>query len=141
VILPPIRIVAPAIGLDAPIVESPIVDDEWVVPQFEVGHLVGSGDPLGGGNIVLAGHVESYNAGHVFARIGELEPGDAIRLFTTAGVMRYVVQSSTVVPRDDMSILLPGPREKVTLITCAGVWVPQIQDYDRRRIVVATLVG
>jgi LPXTG-site transpeptidase (sortase) family protein len=132
-----IRIVVPAIALDSPIVESPIQNGAWVVPRYVVGHLAGTADPLTGGNVVLAGHVESYAAGHVFERISQLTRGAVIRLYTRATVIRYVVQSIAVVPRDDLAVLNAGPRETVTLITCAGTWVPWLQDYDRRTVVVA----
>lgn len=136
-ILPAVRIVAPSIGLDSEIVESTIADGQWAVPPFVVGHLQGSGEPLSGGNVALVGHIDSLTSGDIFTRIGDLKPGDPIRLYTRATTVSYVVQRQEIVQNNDLSVVTPGHEEMVTLITCTGIWLPLQHDYDRRIIVIA----
>lgn len=135
------RIVAPAIGLDSIVVESPIVNGEWTVPKFVAGHLQGTAEPLEGGNVVLSGHVESISSGNVFANLERLKPGDKVMVYTKSRIVTYVVQKSLVVKNDDMSVVQPQPKETLTLITCTGNWLPLKNDYAQRYVVVATLPG
>ncbi|HEY8884192.1 MAG TPA: sortase [Chloroflexota bacterium] len=136
-ILPAERIVAQTIDLDSKVVESPIVDGQWQVPKFVAGHLVGTAEPLQGSNVVLSGHVQSLSSGNVFARIGELKPGDVIRLYTPTAMVSYAVSKVTVVPNNDLDIVKPTTSEKVTLITCTGTWLPLQHDYNQRIVVIA----
>lgn len=139
-IFPAERIVAPTIKLDSKVVESPIVNGEWVVPKFVAGHLAGTAQPLEGGNVVLSGHVQSISSGNVFANIGSLKAGDPIRLYTKATVVTYRVDQTKTVANTDLDVLEASPSETLTLITCTGTWLPLERDYDRRLIVVATRI-
>ncbi len=138
---PAIRIQAPAIHLDAKVVESPIVDGQWQIPKFAAGHLQGTAQPLQGSNVVLAGHVESISSGNVFANIGRLRRGDVIRLFTQATVVTYRVDTVEVVANDDLRVVAPTSHEVVTLITCTGNWLPLQHDYSERTVVIASRVA
>ncbi len=138
---PAIRIQAPAIHLDAKVVESPIVDGQWQIPKFAAGHLQGTAQPLQGSNVVLAGHVESISSGNVFANIGRLRRGDVIRLYTRAAVVTYRVDTVEVVANDDLQVVAPTPHEVVTLITCTGSWLPLQHDYSERTVVIASRVA
>lgn len=131
------RVTASSIGLDAKVAESPIVDGQWIIPKFEAGHLQGTAQPGTGGNVVLAGHVQSITSGDVFANLDGLKPGDTIKVYTSDATVTYVVQSVTRVSNDDLSVLEPGPRETLTLITCSGTWLPLQHDYSQRTVVVA----
>jgi LPXTG-site transpeptidase (sortase) family protein len=135
-ISPPLRIVAPSIGLDSKVVESPIVNGEWQVPKFVAGHLQGTANPGQDSNVALAGHIESISSGNVFANIGNLKKGDVIRLYTKTTVVMYTVSRVEVVKNTDLSVVQPTPHEQVTLITCTGTWLPLQHDYDRRLIVI-----
>jgi sortase A len=135
------RIVAPSIGLDTLVVEAPIVDGEWTVPKFVAGHLVGTAEPLQGGNVVLSGHVESISSGNVFANLEQMKPGDKIMVYTTDRIVTYAVHKTLVVKNDDMSVVQPQGRETLTLITCSGNWLPLKNDYDQRFVVVANLAS
>ena len=135
------RIVAPAIHLDATVKESPIVDGQWEIPKFAAGHLQGTAQPLQGSNVILAGHVQSISSGDVFANIGHLRRGDLIRLYTKATVITYTVETVETVANDDTKVLQPTPREVLTLITCAGSWLPLQHDYSQRTVVIANRVS
>jgi len=140
-ILPALRIAAPSIHLDAPVLESPVVNGEWQVPKFAAGHLQGTDDPLQGGNVVLAGHVESISSGDVFGQIDQLHGGDIIQLYTKASVVSYRVSKVETVSNDDMQVVGPTPKERLTLITCAGAWLPLQHDYNERTVVIADRVS
>jgi LPXTG-site transpeptidase (sortase) family protein len=132
----PVRIAAPSIGLDAGVVEAPIENGEWVIPKFEVGHLAGTADPNSGGNVVLAGHVESITSGDVFANLAGLAPGKTIRLYTRGGEITYVVRRVETVKSNDMAVLAPTRHETLTLITCTGTWMPLQNSYSDRIVVI-----
>jgi sortase A len=129
------RVQAPAIGLDAPVVESRIVNGEWEVPKFVAGHLQGTSLPGAGGNIVLSGHVQSISSGNVFAHIDALKPGDEVVLKTNVGDARYVIEGKNIVPNDDMQVVQPTAREELTLITCTGSFNYLTRDFDKRWVV------
>lgn len=132
-----LRITAGAIGLDARVAESPIVDGQWVIPKFEAGHLQGTAQPGSGGNVVLAGHVQSITSGDVFANVDQLKSGDMIQVYTQSGTVTYVVRKVAEVSNDDVSVLRNGSHETLTLITCSGTWLPLQHDYSERTVVVA----
>ena len=132
-----LRITASAIGLDARVAESPIVEGQWVIPKFEAGHLQGTAQPGSGGNVVLAGHVQSITSGDVFASVGQLKSGDKIEVYTQTGRVTYVVRKVAEVSNDDVSVLRNGSHETLTLITCSGTWLPLQHDYSDRTVVVA----
>lgn len=137
---PAIRIQAPAIRLDAKVVESPIVDGQWQIPKFAAGHLQGTAQPLQGSNVVLAGHVESISSGNVFANIDHLRKGDIVRLYTKQAVVTYKVDTIEVVANDDLKVVAPTSHEVLTLITCTGSWLPLQHDYSQRTVVIASRV-
>jgi LPXTG-site transpeptidase (sortase) family protein len=136
--LPPRRILIPRIGLDSPVVVAVIRNGEWVVPRFVAGHLEGTALPGQGSNVVLTGHVDSLNAGNVFARIDQLTLGDTITLVSDKMVFDYTVSEKKVVRNTDISVVLPTGAEQITLITCTGNWLPLQRDFDSRLIIVGT---
>jgi LPXTG-site transpeptidase (sortase) family protein len=137
-VFPAQRIVAPTIGLDTKIVESRIVNGEWQVPKFVAGHLEGTALPFQNGNVVLSGHVQSISSGNVFAKIGRLQVGDSVRLYTQAAIIEYSVSRIEVVPNDDMAVIQPTGQERLTLITCTGTFLPLQRDFDKRIVVIAS---
>ena len=99
-----------------------------------------TGYPGGGGNAVLAGHVDWYTgAPAVFAGLGQLGVGDRVELVRADGrAVVYAVASVESVRPDTANvaaILGPTSREAVTLITCGGAWDPVAHDYSHRLIV------
>ena len=136
-IYPAERIVASSIHLDARIAESPVVNNDWVVPKFLAGHLQGTAQPLQGGNVVLAGHIQSIASGNVFANIAQLRPGSQVSLYTKGGIVTYQVVKVETVKNTDLSVVTPSSQEKLTLITCTGTWLPLQHDYSERTVVIA----
>lgn len=132
------RLLIPAIGVNTRVVEAAVKNGEWQVPKFVAGHLEGTAQPGAGRNVVIAGHVQSISSGNVFARLGELEPGDRVLLVTTAGEEReYVVRRLRTVRANDTSVVQPGRSETLTLVTCTGTFNPITRDYSHRLIAVA----
>jgi sortase A len=129
------RVIAPSIGLDAPVVFSELRAGEWQVPKFVAGHLQGTALPGAGGNVVLSGHNQSLTSGNVFADIEKLRTGDEVVLRTNAGEAKYRVAGRNVVKNDDVSVVRAGPTEEVTLITCTGTFNVLEQDYSHRVVV------
>lgn len=132
---PPTRIVAPAIGLDAPVVEIgwTIKDPakgiaEWQTADYAAGFHRGSALPGQTGNTVLSGH---HNIrGKVFARLHELQPGDEVYLYVGDEVYAYRVEDKFIVPeagvsdaqrRQNARWIAPTRDERLTLVTC---WPP-----------------
>jgi LPXTG-site transpeptidase (sortase) family protein len=133
------RLAIPRIGLDAKVVLAPLVqigrERTWAVPAFRVGHAqytAGAGEI---GNTVLIGHVTSINAGRVFHELDRLRPGDVIVVWSGPTTFQYVVAGMEVVGRTDLTVVRWTPNRTLTLITCAGVWVPALDDYASRLVV------
>jgi LPXTG-site transpeptidase (sortase) family protein len=133
------HIEVPRIGLRADVVFAPLihegVDTTWAVPAFRVGHAQYTAGAGGVGNVVLIGHVSSLDAGSVFHDLHLIRNGDAILITSRAATYRYVVSYSEIVSRSDVSVASWTPNRALTLITCAGAWVPAIDDYATRLVV------
>ncbi len=149
----PVRIIIPAIGLDAAVQPMGwrVVDDhtEWAVPDDAAGRHIDSAFPGEAGNVVISGH---HNiGGRVFSgvsRIGEpdspLGLGDEIILedeigrefvYRITGWRRFPEASASVAMRqENASYLLPTDFPQLTLITC---WPAQTNTH--RVIVMAVL--
>lgn len=131
---PPERIVIPAIGLDAPVVEMGWVVktnaegqrySEWVVPDFAAGWHKNSALPGRGGNVVLSGH---HNiAGEVFRDLVNTNPGDEVTLYVDGTPYTYIITEKYIVQEKGASyeqrlknaaFIKPTPDERLTLVTC-----------------------
>jgi sortase A len=123
-----VRIVIPKIGVDSPVIETPPVDGVWDVADWAVGHLTTSPNPGAPGNMALSAHDDIM--GEVFKRLGELRPGDQIRLYTAHAQYVYTVVNQEAVDPSDVAVLNPTARPTVTLISCTPYWV------DTQRLVV-----
>ena len=142
--LPITRLAVPHLRLAADVLPAPIVTvsggTTWDVPSFAVGHgenSAGAGQP---GNAVLLGHVTSPNAGSVFKDLYRMQVGDPVLVFSGEQEFDYAVTEVRTVPRSDLSMLTPTESATVTLITCAGTWLPALQDFSHRLAVRAELV-
>lgn len=127
---PPVRLEIPAISLDTPLMRlGPGSDGTMAVPPgaFPAGWFTGSPTPGSAGPAVIAGHV-TYNGPGVFFRLGQLRPGDRVRVTRRDG--RTAVFSVTAVreyPKDvfpTAAVYGYTPHPELRLITCSG-------DYDR----------
>jgi len=154
---PPMRMVIPSIGVDAPVVVLgmdengvPLVPDwtnaqrpGWVVVWYDFSALPGQGS-----NAVFAGHVTWDKAPAVFWDLGKLAVGDTISVFTQEGkeLVYRVVDNFQVNATDPEAVGLMGPTDEdmVTIITCGGTFIPDPNDpyggnYTNRIVVRATL--
>jgi len=160
----PVEGVAPAelqidsVGVDAPIELGNVTDGvmqdptgPWVVSWYEPLGKIGEGD-----NVVLAGHVDYYNAGPdggpgpaVFWDVRDLPAGDIIRVVGEDGKnYEYAVQW---IERYDAAGLTPEViqndivgdtgEETLTLITCGGTFDPATGEYNERWVVRANLIS
>jgi sortase A len=87
--------------------------DSPSVLQRAVGHLPETALPGESGNVVLAGHRDTF-----FRPLRRVRAGDAITLKTRNGDFEYLVESTAVVPPSDVQVLEPTGGRTLTLITC-----------------------
>jgi sortase A len=78
-----------------------------------VGHIPETALPGQSGNVVLAGHRDSF-----FRRLRDIRSGDVITVKTRNAQFQYQVESTAVVPPGDVSVLQPSGGRTLTLITC-----------------------
>jgi LPXTG-site transpeptidase (sortase) family protein len=81
--------------------------------RLGVGRLRNSGLPGDAGNVVLAGHRDTF-----FRSLREIRPGDQISLRTPQGTFPYAVDWTTVVSPRDTSVLAQTASPALTLVTC-----------------------
>jgi sortase A len=124
----PTRIVIPATGVDALIVEG----DTWEQLKLGVGHHLGTADPGERGNMVLSGHNDIY--GEVFRRLDKLELGDEVIIYAGEQPYRYIVKAKQIVEPTEVSVLASTTKPVVTLISC----YPYMVD-SHRLVVIAEL--
>ena len=147
----PLRIVIPAVGLDASVVEvgwqvvrvGEQVRGVWDTVAGAAGHHRGSADPGQPGNCVLSAH-SSDAGGAVVRRLDELASGEIVELHTVDGqCYEYIVD--TVLVLDELGATLaekraharwldPTDEPVLTLITCWPAW-----SYTHRIVVRADL--
>lgn len=137
----PARLIAfPGASVTAPIVEAGRTGGTWETRHLGdyVGHLVGtSWLSESGGNIVLAGHVESATGTPgPFKHLFQARLGDVVILREGATELRYTVTQIERVDPNDVEYLRQDGTPRVTLITCTD-WDFERQTYDGRLIVIA----
>ncbi len=134
----------PRLGIDAEVVPSKFVQlndgGTWLIPAFKVGLAKSRGGGGRAGNAVLLGHVTSRSLGNVFETLERARVGDLIQVSGTSGDFAYRVVDVRRVSRTDVSVLEPTATAAVSLITCTGRWLPQLQDYAERVVVRGELV-
>lgn len=136
----PVRVVIPALGLDAPVVEvgwhvTEVGDEargEWETVASAAGHHRGSADPGQQGNCVLSAH-SSDAGGAVFRGLENLAVGDLVRL-ATVDKSEYIYRVSAVVTLDEVGATQNEKRDHarwldptanaavLTLVTCWPPW-------------------
>jgi sortase A len=87
--------------------------DSVAILRRAVGHIADTALPGEVGNVVLAGHRDTF-----FRSLKGVYPGDAITLSTRTGDFEYVVESTAVVPPGDIQVLAATGGRTLTLITC-----------------------
>lgn len=136
------RLVIGAIGVDAA-VEIKSLDGDGVMQTASAPDIVSwydfSSQPVDGGNVVFAGHLDYAGYGPaVFWRLGELQPGNVIEVYQQDGtIVTYVVTSvRPFAATDDASAVVASTgRPTITLITCNGVFDSDNRAYDERLVI------
>jgi sortase A len=103
------RIEIPRIGVGAFVKEG--ADDETLARA--VGHVPGSARPGELGNMVLAGHRDTF-----FRPLSRIKLNDRIRVIAPPYTYEYRVQSLRVVEPEETSVLASKGVEELTLVTC-----------------------
>ena len=103
------RIEIPRLRVEAIVAEgaSPLV------LRRAVGHLSKTAFPGEPGNVVIAGHRDSF-----FSSLEEVRPGDRVRITTPDGVFDYSVDTKSVIRPDQTEVLTATDVPTLTLITC-----------------------
>jgi sortase A len=87
--------------------------DSHTLLRRAVGHIPETALPGTTGNVVLAGHRDTF-----FRPLRNIRLGDAITLKTVDGAFQYLVESTEVVPAADIQVLNASSGRILTLITC-----------------------
>ncbi len=103
------RLEIPGLALSVPVLE----DDDTATLVRGVGHIPRTALPGGLGNLVLAAHRDTF-----FRPLRRIRAGMEIRIVTTGGDFRYVVDSTEIVLPEQVGVTAIGERPEMTLITC-----------------------
>jgi sortase A len=87
-------------------------DDEGTL-DVALGHIPGTAFPGQTGNVGVAGHRDT-----LFRRLREIGRNDEIELQTRSSTYAYKVDDIAIVKPDTVSVLAPGRRDQLTLVTC-----------------------
>jgi sortase A len=131
-----------SLKLDAPIAMLSIPRLALTVPVFDgtddltldrgLGRVDGTDKPGGEHNLGIAGHRDGF-----FRGLKDIKQGDTIDIDRADGKDTYVVESTTIVDPSDVSVLEPGTKSSLTLITCYPFYF--VGDAPSRFIVKASL--
>jgi sortase A len=77
------------------------------------GHIRGTALPGSAGNVAVAGHRDTF-----FRSLEGIRNDDLIVFETLEGRYEYKVESTKIVPPQDISVLQPGRDSELTLVTC-----------------------
>jgi sortase A len=103
------EIQVPRLQLKAIVVQG----DSHTILRRAVGHVPETALPGTPGNVVLAGHRDTF-----FRPLRNIQRGDAITFKTRNGAYQYLVESTEVVPATDVEVLNATAGRTLTLITC-----------------------
>ncbi|MEX2625662.1 MAG: class F sortase [Ilumatobacteraceae bacterium] len=144
----PARIVIPAIGVDANVIDLGLQSDGTMeVPEdfAETGWFDRGPRPGRVGPAVIAGHVDSRRGPAVFFRLGELAPGDEIEVHGEDGeIVVFTVRELEQHPKDDFptdAVYRGTPGPELRLITCSGEFDGEAGSYRDNTIVFAERVA
>ncbi|MFJ6196315.1 class F sortase [Micromonospora sp. NPDC092111] len=128
---PPTRVRVARIGVDSTLTTLGLDRAGALVPPAEfdrAGWYGGGPAPGDPGPAVIAGHLDSRRGPAVFARLGELRPGDRIEVWRGDRPVSFRVTGALRTPKDAFptaTVYGPTPGPELRLITCGG-------DFDRR---------
>ena len=144
-VVPPVRLVAPALGVDAAVDQVGVDDDgQMAIPEDvdRIGWYRFGPAPGEAGSAVVAGHVDDAEQGlGILARLGTADVGDEVQVTDAAGTTtRWRVVSRELITKQalplDQLFRRDGP-PRLTLITCGGPFLPEYRSYRDNVVVVA----
>ena len=124
------RIEVPRLNLRAIIAEG---IDAFTLRRA-VGHLPGTPLPGDDGNVVLAGHRDTF-----FRALKDVRADDVVRITTPRGRFEYVVEATAVVESTRTDVLEDTAAPSITLVTCYPFYL--VGEAPDRFIVRARLLG
>ncbi|MER5914781.1 class F sortase [Streptomyces sp. NPDC001982] len=145
----PTRLLIPKIDVDAPFTTLTLGPTGQLQPPPAgdvnlVGWYAKGASPGEAGTAIIAGHYDTATSAAVFAGLGELKPGDHFTVRRADGKNAdFVVDSSEAFEKDDFPnsrVYADTPRAEARLITCAGNYDHEAQDYTENLVVFAHLV-
>jgi sortase A len=100
---------------------------------FGPGHVSGTAEPGGHGNVAIAGHRDTH-----FRFLADLKMGDRLLLESRKGeLIDYVVATLSVVDQSDAEVLRDHGDDRLTLVTCYPI--DAVQPGGPQRYVVTAL--
>lgn len=148
----PSRLSIPSIGVDAAVQRVGITSQGNIgAPSIynDVGWYIYGAKPGDPGNAIIDGHRnDGIGLPGAFWRLPEVKIGDEVNVTTLGGdVISFVVTKIDTYDADNVPKDRIFPSESkssksistLTLITCAGRWVPLSKTYDKRVFVTAEL--
>jgi LPXTG-site transpeptidase (sortase) family protein len=133
----------PKLGIQAPIVSVPVVENIWNVSWLDnnVGYLQGSAFPTWQGNTVLTAHVwDAYNQPGLFIDLKQMSYGDRVVIHAWGLEYLYEVRENRLVSPNDVNAVVQHKEfDWVTLVTCENYRF-DVEGYAFRRMVQAVLV-
>ena len=113
-----LRVAAPApaavLRIPSAAMEVPVLEGTSdLVLNRGAGHISGTAEPGGDGNIVLAGHRDGF-----FRHLKDVSVGDRIEVAHGGDTDVYRVDSMRVVDKQDVSALRSSDHAVLTLVTC-----------------------
>ena len=146
----PVRVVIPAIGVDAPLIEVGLNSDHTVqTPPLSDHNLAGwykySVTPGQVGASVIVGHVDSYTGPSVFFRLKELRNGDVVKIGLADGQLAVFavdgvqIASKTAFPT--RAVYGDTSYPALRLVTCGGPFDYSTGHYLDNIVVYAHLLG
>jgi hypothetical protein len=143
----PVRLVAPAAGVDAVLTGAGLDPAGALVPPEDpavAGWYTGGPVPGETGPAVIAGHVDWAGAPAVFAGVADLAPGAEVLVERADGsTERFTVTRVARYPKDAFpaaAVYGPTPDAQLRLITCGGTFDRAARSY-RDNVVVDAVGG
>lgn len=143
----PVRISIPKIDLTASIVSMDLTAEKIVdTPPDDVGWYAGGARPGNPGTCALNGHFLNLqgNPG-VFFNLSKLQIGDNITITDDKKQQfRYKITNTELVDLDNFSaqkVYASGSKSLLSLVTCAGNFNTESNNYTKRTVIYAELVS
>jgi LPXTG-site transpeptidase (sortase) family protein len=141
----PVTLTIPAIGVRTPLVRLGLTAGGalQVPPSASIaGWYTGSPRPGAIGSAIIAGHIDSHLGPGVFYRLSQLVPGDRVYVRRADGTLAvFRVTSVRTYSKDHFptrSVYGGTPDSELRLITCGGIFDPNLGSYLSNVVVYAS---